>query len=48
MWANTVTIGAEMGDLGRGLKRAAGVTGDELDLSQKLAVTGDSSWAVFV
>jgi hypothetical protein len=36
-WANAVTLGSEMGDsFGRGLLRAAGVTGDTLDLSQKL------------
>ena len=36
-WANAVELGAEMGDsFGRGLLRAAGVTGDTLDLSQKL------------
>ena len=37
-WANTVKLGAEIpGDrFGRGLLRAAGVTGDTLDLSQKL------------
>jgi hypothetical protein len=37
-WANAVKLGAEIpGDgFGRGLLRAAGVTGDTLDLSQKL------------
>ena len=36
-WANAVTLGAEMGaGFGRGLLRATGVTGDTLDLSQKL------------
>ena len=37
-WANTVKLGAEIpGDrFGRGLLRAAGVTGDTLDLSRKL------------
>ena len=36
-WANAVELGAQMGDdFGRGLLRAAGVTGDTLDLSQKL------------
>ena len=36
-WANAVTLGSEMGDgFGRGLLRMAGVTGDTLDLSQKL------------
>jgi len=37
-WANVVKLGAEMqGDrFGRGLLRAAGVTGDTLNLSQKL------------
>mgnify|MGYP000894950872 FL=1 len=36
-WANTVMLGSEMGDgFGRGLLRAAGVTGDTLDLSRKL------------
>ena len=36
-WANVVTLGAERGEsFGRGLLRAAGETGDELDLSQKL------------
>jgi len=36
-WANTVMLGSEMGDgFGRGLLRAAGVTGDTLDLSWKL------------
>ena len=37
-WANAVELGAEIpGDrFGRGLLRAAGVTGDTLDLSQKL------------
>jgi Ran GTPase-activating protein (RanGAP) involved in mRNA processing and transport len=36
-WANAVTLGSEMGEgFGRGLLRAAGVTGDTLDLSQKL------------
>jgi hypothetical protein len=35
-WANAVELGAEMGDsFGRGLLRAAGETGDTLDLSQK-------------
>jgi Ran GTPase-activating protein (RanGAP) involved in mRNA processing and transport len=36
-WANAVELGAQMGDgFGRGLLRAAGVTGGTLDLSQKL------------
>ena len=36
-WANAVTLGSEMGDaFGWGLLRTAGVTGDTLDLSQKL------------
>ena len=36
-WANAVELGAEMGNgFGRGLLRAAGVTGETLDLSQKL------------
>ena len=36
-WANAVRLGAEMGEpFGRGLKRAAGVTGDKLDLNHKL------------
>ena len=36
-WANAVALGAEMGGrFRRGLLRAAGVTGDTLDLSQKL------------
>eukprot|EP00900_Chrysochromulina_parva_P013356 jgi/Chrpa1/22020/Chrysochromulina_OHIO_Genome00027621-RA len=37
-WANAVKLGAEIPDdrFGRGLLRAAGVTGDTLDLSQKL------------
>eukprot|EP00900_Chrysochromulina_parva_P011100 jgi/Chrpa1/19992/Chrysochromulina_OHIO_Genome00027191-RA len=36
-WANAVTLGSEMGDcFGRGLLHAAGVTGDTLDLSDKL------------
>jgi len=36
-WANAVELGAQMGDgFGRGLLRAAGVTGSTLDLSQKL------------
>ena len=44
-WANAITIGAEMGDeFGRGLLRAAGVTGDELDLSQKIG--GDRQTAM--
>jgi hypothetical protein len=34
-WANAVTLGSEMGNgFGRGLLRAAGVTGDTLDLSK--------------
>jgi len=37
-WANAVELGAQMGDgFGRGLLRAAGVTGSTLDLSQKLS-----------
>ena len=37
-WANAVAIGAEMGEpFAKGLLRAAGVTGDALDLSQKLS-----------
>ena len=44
-WANTLTIGAEMGaDFASGLKRAAGVQGDALDLKGKLG--GDSATAL--
>ena len=36
-WANAVRLGSEMGDrFGRGLKRAAGVTGDKFELNHKL------------
>ena len=36
-WSNALKLGAEMGDpFRRGLLRSAGVTGDALDLSQKL------------
>ena len=36
-WANAVRLGSEMGDkFGQGLKRAAGKTGDKLELNQKL------------
>ena len=36
-WANALEMGAEMGEgFGRGLLRAAGVTGDELDLDAQL------------
>jgi hypothetical protein len=46
-WANTLTLGSEMGDgFGRGLLRTAGVTGDTLDLSQKLGGDGPTVWRV--
>jgi Ran GTPase-activating protein (RanGAP) involved in mRNA processing and transport len=47
-WANAVKLGAEIpGDrFGRGLLRAAGVTGDTLDLSQKLGGDRPTVWRV--
>ena len=43
-WANTLSLGEEMDGFGEGLLRSAGVTGDSLDLSGKLA--GDRSTAL--
>ena len=47
LWANVVTFGSEMGDaFGRGLLCTAGVTGNTLDLSQKLGGDPKTVWIV--
>ena len=48
-WSNALSLGTEMGDVfGSGLLRAAGVSGDVLDLSGKLGVDRQMALRVVV